>query len=113
MSVVTAITISYVSLVPTWMNILLNTLYFAADVSVGYQFMYYAVVYEQAEKAAQKYANVTVFDSGQLSSGMRLLVIKAAKMAQEGASLKEILSVLSDFRELASTSFVLRETDFM
>lgn len=69
--------------------------------------------YAHAEQAAQKCANVTVFDSGQLSSGMGLLVMKAAKMAKEGASLKEILAVLSDSRELASTSFVLRETDFM
>lgn len=69
--------------------------------------------YARAEQAAQKCANVTVFDSGQLSSGMGLLVMKAAKMAQEGASIREVLAVLSESRDLASTSFVLRETDFM
>ncbi len=69
--------------------------------------------YAHAKQAAKEFANVTVFDSGQLSSGMGLLVLKAAKMAKEGASLKEILAVLSDSKDLAHTSFVLRETDFM
>lgn len=45
LDVATAITISYVFRVPAWVNILLNTLYFVADAAVGYQFMYYSVVY--------------------------------------------------------------------
>ena len=69
--------------------------------------------YDNAVKAAEKCGNVTVFDSGCLSCGMGLLVVKAAKMAQKGASQKQILTMLSDSKHLASTSFVVKETDLM
>lgn len=69
--------------------------------------------YYNAVKAAQKCSNVSVFDSGQLSDGMGLFVIKAAKMAQEGASLTQILNVLSDSENLVSSGFVLKETRFL
>ena len=69
--------------------------------------------YEHAMKAAEKYDKVVVFDSGQLSSGMGLIVIKAAQMAQEGASLPRILSAINASRNLTSTSFVVRETDLL
>lgn len=69
--------------------------------------------YYHAVKAAEKCSNVTVFDSGQLSSGMGLIVIKAAKMAQAGASLTQILDALSVSRNLVSTGFILNETDYL
>ena len=69
--------------------------------------------YDHAVKAAEKCGNVTVFDSGQLSSGMGLFVIKAAQMAQEGATPAQILPALAVSKYLSSTSFVVRDTDFL
>ena len=40
--VITAITISYASILPHWVNLFLNTVYFVSDAFVGYQFMYYS-----------------------------------------------------------------------
>ncbi|MGN0341221.1 MAG: DegV family protein [Roseburia sp.] len=69
--------------------------------------------YYHALKAAEKSSNVTVFDSGQLSSGMGLIVIRAAQMAQEGASLTQILDALSVTKNLVSSGFILKETEFL
>jgi DegV family protein with EDD domain len=69
--------------------------------------------YNNAKQAAKACGNVTVFDSGQLSSGMGLMVMKAAKMAQEEAGVPRILEELNTLRPLASTSFVVRDTDFL
>jgi DegV family protein with EDD domain len=69
--------------------------------------------YRNAVAAADKFINVTVFDSGQLSSGMGLLVVRAAQMAQEGKTVSQIVKELSDERKLVSTSFVVKDTDFL
>ena len=45
MDVFTAITISYSSIVPVWINTLLNTAYFAMNAVLSYQFMDYSVSY--------------------------------------------------------------------
>ena len=45
MDVTTAVTISYASLVPIGVNILLNTLYFVSGALLGYQLMYYSGYY--------------------------------------------------------------------
>ena len=42
MDVATAVTISYAAVLPVWLNLLLNTVYFMAITVVGYQFMYYS-----------------------------------------------------------------------
>ncbi|MCM1541754.1 MAG: response regulator [Blautia sp.] len=42
MDVGTAVTLSYAAALPVWVNLFLNTVYFAADAFVGYQFMYYS-----------------------------------------------------------------------
>ncbi|MCM1213601.1 MAG: response regulator [Lachnospiraceae bacterium] len=42
LDVSTAVTLSYAALLPVWLNLFLNTVYFAADAFVGYQFMYYS-----------------------------------------------------------------------
>ena len=42
LDVSTAITISYAKVIPEFVNLFLNTVYFVADAFVGYQFMYYS-----------------------------------------------------------------------
>ena len=45
LDVTTAVTISYTSIVPIEVNILLNTLYFVSVAALGYQLMYYNIYY--------------------------------------------------------------------
>lgn len=42
LDVATAVTISYAKVIPEWVNLLLNSVYFIVDAVVGYQFMYYS-----------------------------------------------------------------------
>lgn len=42
LDVMSAVTISYAKVVPEWINLLLNSVYFIVDAVVGYQFMYYS-----------------------------------------------------------------------
>jgi DegV family protein with EDD domain len=67
--------------------------------------------YRNAAVAAEQFHNVTVFDSGQLSSGMGLLVLHAAQMVQGGKSVHRIVEELTEDRQRISTSFVVRDTD--
>lgn len=50
MDVATAVTISYAAVLPVWLNLLLNTLYFMAIAAVGYQFMYYSWICVDKER---------------------------------------------------------------
>ena len=63
--------------------------------------------YAAAMEAAKGFDNVHVVDSGHLSSGMGMLVLYAAKMAQSNMSAPDILKDLADFRDRISTSFIV------
>lgn len=67
--------------------------------------------FEKAARAADGFDNVTVVDSGHLSSGMGLMVLHAAKMAQDGHSVEEICSELSELKDRISTTFILSTPD--
>ncbi|MBO6137261.1 MAG: DegV family EDD domain-containing protein [Lachnospiraceae bacterium] len=64
-------------------------------------------------EAAATFDNVTVFDSGHLSSGMGLVVLEAKRLAEDGCSLEEILLRLEDTKKKVHTSFVVTDTDFL
>ena len=63
--------------------------------------------YRVASLAAQGFGNVTVVDSGHLSSGLGLMVLRAAHMAKKGMSVEEIVSDLEKMKANVSTSFVV------
>lgn len=63
--------------------------------------------FNNAVKAADGFDNVTVFNSGHLSSGMGFMALHAAKMAQDGFDRKDILQTLNRLREKVSTSFIV------
>lgn len=63
--------------------------------------------YRAASAAAKGFDNVSVVDSGHLSSGMGLMVLHAAQMAQEGKSAEEICEMLEQLKERISTSFIV------
>ena len=67
--------------------------------------------YEKASMAADGFDNVTVVDSGHLSSGMGIMVMYAAKMAQDGHSVEEICNTLAELKEKISTTFIVATPD--
>jgi len=69
--------------------------------------------YSRAFEAAKGFNHVHIFDSGQVSCGLGLMVLKAAKMAKEGYSLSEICERLEEMKERVETSMVLPSARIM
>lgn len=69
--------------------------------------------YETVMEAAKGFDNVHVVDSGHLSSGMGMLVLYAAKLAQSNLSVAEILNAVEDMKRRVSTSFVVSSPDML
>ena len=66
-----------------------------------------------AMEAARAFDNVTVIDSGHLSSGQGLMVIEACRLAEEGLSIDEIVKRLEKVKNKIHTSFVVDNLDFL
>jgi DegV family protein with EDD domain len=87
--------------------------FFSNALSVGEQVIHFSTAqktgggYKVAMTAAQGFGNVTVVDSGHLSSGLGLLVLRAASMARKGWSVEEILSDVEKMKAKIATSFVV------
>lgn len=62
---------------------------------------------------AEQLDNIYPIDSQNLSTGTALLVLKAAKLIEEGLSAKEIISKLKKHRENIHMSFLLDTLDFL
>ena len=56
---------------------------------------------------------VHIFDSGHLSSGMGMMVMRAAKQNHEGRSVRQILEELEAMKKVVSTSFIVKNADFL
>lgn len=63
--------------------------------------------YNRAVKAAYSFDNVTVVDSGHLTSGLGIMVLQAVKMAQEGQGAEAICKEMAVLRDKISTTFIL------
>jgi len=87
--------------------------FFSNALSVGEQVIHFSTAqktgggYKVAMTAAQGFGNVTVVDSGHLSSGLGLLVLRAAAMARKGLSVEEIVADVEKMKAKISTSFVV------
>ncbi len=73
----------------------------AKHVSAGYQ---------NACEAAKSFENVTVIDSGHLSSSMGLVVLCAAYMAEHHASKEEIAEAIGHMDRFISSAFIINDT---
>ncbi|MCR5256064.1 MAG: DegV family EDD domain-containing protein [Acetatifactor sp.] len=62
---------------------------------------------ENAEIAAQSFDHVTVVDSGMISGGEAILVIKAAAMARDNASMDEIIEAVGEIKSRIATVYML------
>ncbi len=69
--------------------------------------------YERATEAAKAFENVTVINSGVLSSSTGILVLMAYKLAQQNYPVAEIVSELENVKQRLRCSFVIDKTEFM
>ncbi len=69
--------------------------------------------YYNAVEAAKSFENVTVLDSGHLSSSMGLSVLYAASMAEHHATKEEIVNNVKRVRKYISSAFIIDSTHMM
>lgn len=67
--------------------------------------------YSRACMAAKGFDHVKVIDSGQISCGQALLVLKAAKMANEGYSVKEIINEIEKMKEKIFCKYIMPDVE--
>lgn len=66
--------------------------------------------YECATEAAKGFAHVHVMDSAHISCGQGLMVLHAAKLANDGATVQEILKELEHIKSKVKASYLLPNT---
>ena len=66
--------------------------------------------YPNATQAAKTFDNVTVIDSAHISSGHGLMVLCAARLAEEGYGVDEICEALDEYRERVFSNFLVPST---
>ncbi len=69
--------------------------------------------YNNALEAAKSFENVTVLDSGHLSSSMGLAVLCAAWMAENHAAKEDIVKAVKKLRRFISSAFIIDSTHMM
>ncbi len=69
--------------------------------------------YGRAINAAKSFDNVTIINSECLSSGTGILVMVAARLAQQNLPVDKITAELEEVKQKIQTSFVIRSTDIM
>ena len=68
---------------------------------------------QAAMEAAEDFGNVTVVDSGQLSSGQGLMAIEAARLADEGLEVSQIVARLEEMKDHVHTRFITDTLDYL
>lgn len=69
--------------------------------------------YDRAVQAALAFENVTVINSGVLSSSMGLLVMAAHKMAKQDFKIERIIAEIENLKNCVHCSFVVTEPDYL
>ncbi len=69
--------------------------------------------YDRALQAARAFGNVTIFDSGLLSSALGLVVLAACRMAQQNYDVQTVISELEKFRKMIDETFIIDNTEFL
>lgn len=69
--------------------------------------------YHNAVEAAKSFENVTIIDSGHLSSSMGIAVLYAASMAENHATKDEIVKAMQKLRRYISSAFIIDSTHMM
>ncbi len=66
-----------------------------------------------ATEAAKAFDNVTVIDTGHLSSGQGLIALEACRLVSEGKPPKDIIRRIQQFTSRVNTSFIVDNLDFL
>lgn len=69
--------------------------------------------YQNAKEASKTFDNVFVINSGHLSSGMGMMVLKAAECAAEGMSAENIIKEIEQLKKRVKTSFIVNSTEYL
>ena len=69
--------------------------------------------YENALEASKTFDNVIVIDSGNLSSGMGMMALRAAEYASDGMSADAIVKEMERLRMRIQTSFIVNSTEYL
>ncbi len=69
--------------------------------------------YKNALEAAKTFDNVIVIDSGHLSSGMGLMVLRAAELVAAGMSADAIVNEMEHLKKQVKSSFIVTDTEFL
>lgn len=69
--------------------------------------------YENALEASKTFDNVLVIDSGHLSSGMGMMVLRAAEYAENGIAADTIIRELERIKAQVRTSFIVTSTQYL
>lgn len=72
-----------------------------------------SVNFNNARIAAEEFENVYVIDSENLSTGIGLQVLRAAELAAQGKSAKEIYEEILAMRARVDTSFIVETVDYL
>ncbi|MNM96929.1 Fatty acid-binding protein [compost metagenome] len=94
---------------------------FAPHIEQGHDIVYISIssslssTYQNALIAADEFpeGRIKVFDSLNLCSGIGLLVMKAARAAEQGQSAEQIISILESCRPLVETEFVIDTLEYL
>lgn len=69
--------------------------------------------YAAATEAAASFNNVTVIESGHLSSGQGLVVLEACRLASQGKTVGEIVEAINELKNNVRTSFIVENLDYL
>lgn len=69
--------------------------------------------YANAVEASKTFDNVIVADSGHLSSGMGLIVLRVAEYAAEGMTTDLIMEKMKGMKQRVNTSFIVDSTEYL
>lgn len=93
--------------------------YFENWVNEGYEVIHICLgnslssAYQNCVLAAEELGHVHVINSGNLSTGMGLMVVEAGKMIQKDMGVQEIVEELNQLRTHCHSSFILDKLEFM
>ncbi|MBR6380570.1 MAG: DegV family EDD domain-containing protein [Lachnospiraceae bacterium] len=72
-----------------------------------------SVGYDRAMAVAAKHPQITVYNSGQVSGGLALMVMKACELVRSGASREEVLAELDRMKPKVRTTFLIDNMDYL
>lgn len=93
--------------------------FFRSYVEQGMEVIYFTISsqmsanHNNARIAAEEFENVYVVDSENLSTGIGLQILRAAELAQEGKSAKEIYDYITEMRTRVDASFVIETVNYL